>query len=201
MKATLKNLHVTRDLLLSADFTRDMLLELSVGTGAYTIQGATQMADAKMSRPSKILAGLDCPKLRTALIQKFEVMYPDFTEKGFMYNEQKVEEDLDIGKAGANNKRKSGGRASSLKGEYEIVKKTGNAESDEGKWAIWQHVWACKSFEEFFAVAPVKSITKTGRVITASSEIQWALKSGWIKPKVAEQQAESAEQQGEDSAQ
>lgn len=70
-------------------------------------------------------------------------------------------------------------------GEYEVVKKAGNAETDEGKWAIWEHVWACGSFEEYFAKAPAKSVTKTGRVITASSEIGWALKSGWIKVREA----------------
>lgn len=180
---TAQNLHVTRDYLLAATTTRAMLLELAVETGAFTPAGAQQMADATMRKPSKLVADLDCPKLRTSLIQKFEVMYPDFTEKGFVYNPVETEPDLDIGKAGANNKRKAA-TASKLTGEYEVVKKAGNAEADEGKWAIWQHVWACKSFEEFFAKAPAKGVTKTNRVVTAASEIGWALKSGWIKPVV-----------------
>lgn len=187
---TAQNLRVTRDYLLAATTTRAMLIELAVETGAFTPAGAQQMADATMRKPSKLVANLDCPKLRTSLIQKFEVMYPEFTTNGFVYNPvAEAEPEMDIGKAGANNKRKA--TASKLTGEYEVVKKAGNAEADEGKWAIWQHVWACTSFEDYFAKAPAKSVTKTNRVITAASEIGWALKSGWIKPVVKGEEAQA----------
>lgn len=52
---------------------------------------------------------------------------------------------------------------------------------DAGKWEIWEHVWNCATFEEYFASAPAKGFTsKTNRMITASMEMSWALKSGWI---------------------
>lgn len=182
---------ITKSALFSAAFTRDMLLEVAVKLCGYSMEAAVKLADSKLAKPSKLMAGLEAAKLRTVLDQKLS-QSPD-EEYGELYRTEALTwefeclPDLDIGNAGRNTKRNTGGatgakRASKLSGAYEVVKKAGNAEADEGKWAIWQYVWNCVSFEEYFAHAPAKSVTKTGRVISASSEIQWAVKSGWIKP-------------------
>lgn len=98
----------------------------------------------------------------------------------------------DINSAGANNARKQ--RASAKpgtvggivqKGAYVVVNCKGlkcTAESDPEKFALWQHVWNSKTFEEYYANAPKKAVTRTNRIITAASEMAWALKSGWVKP-------------------
>lgn len=252
----MKTILVTKDALLSTIFNRDMLIELAVGTGAYELKGATQMADAKLSKPSKLIAGLDCPKLRTTLIQKLEVMRPEFLDGGFNYefkcntnhkaarshkrpdapkaapwsadwvdvecqaewdyggepmnaaadaiwDEQehranggaprtyaefcattstKAEPEMDIGKAGANNKRKSGVRTGKHSGAYEIVKVV-KATNDEAKEAaLRQHIWTSATVEEYYKKADAKYVSKTGRVVTATDELNWAFKNGWIKP-------------------
>lgn len=182
---------VTQSALFSAAFTRDMLIELAVGCEFYTLEAATKLADATLSKPSKTMANLDCAKLRTVLDKKLHDAPEDqfgHYKTGEMDFDFQCLPDLDIGRAGANTKRQTADKGdkaprqpkSKLSGAYRTVKKAGNAEADAGKWEIWQHVWNCASFEEFFAAAPVKAVTKTGRVITASSEINWALKSGWI---------------------
>lgn len=185
---------VTQSALFSADFTRAMLIELAVGCGFYTLEAVTKLAEQKLAKPSKNLAGLECCKLRTVLDKKLhdaaEEDYGHYKTGEMDYDFTCLPDlDLDIGRAGANTKRErktadpSSPKAKATRtGGYTVTKKSGVADADEGKWAIWQHVWTCTSFEEYFAKAPAKSVTKTGRVISASSEIAWAVKSGWITP-------------------
>jgi hypothetical protein len=182
---------VTQSAIFSAEFTRAMLVELAVGCGFYTEEAANKLANQDLSKPSKTMASLDCAKLRTVLDKKLhDAAEEDFGhyKTGEMDYDFNCLPDLDIGNAGKNTKRErkaadpSQPKApkSKLAGAYNIVKKAGNAEADAGKWEIWSHIWSCSSFEEFFAQCPAKAMTKTGRVVTASSEIQWAIKSGWI---------------------
>jgi hypothetical protein len=191
----MQTVSVTRTALFSVEFTRAMLIELAVGCKFYTVEAAIKLADQTLAKAGKTMAALDCAKLRTILDKKLTDAPDDqfgHYKTGEMDYDFECLADLDIGKAGANTKRggASAPRKSSSKlaGAYTVVKKSGVAEKDEGKWAIWQHVWSCTTFEEFFAKAPTKSVTKTDRVISAASEINWAIKSGWIAP--AEQAAE-----------
>lgn len=82
-------------------------------------------------------------------------------------------------------------------GKYKVAKRpaSGSVNGDDaGKWEIWQHVWNCTSFEEYFAKAPAKGATSaTNRIITASMEMNWALKSGWIVPEAAEAERKDEE--------
>ena len=204
---------VSHDTLFSADITREMLIELAVDAYGYTKAAAEKLASQALrtkvaqesngteprGRNRESSADLECAKLRTILDQK---AHADDFPYGHAYvtgtwkyefqclpdvkpaPKAKAEPDLDISKAGANTRK--GGARSKLTGAYEIVKRSGpTAESDPAKWEIWQHVWANTSFEAFFKAAPAKGLTKTGRLITAASEIQWAVKSGWIKPVAA----------------
>ena len=191
---------ITRAAITSEAFTLDMLREVAIKLLGKSEEWFTKMAEGTLSKPSKAYANLSYNKLRTTLDKLLTDSpaeeYGELYAKGELTWEFECLPDLDIGNAGKNNKRERKAtdgatktRASKLAGEYEVVKKAGNAETDAGKWEIWQHVWTCTSFEEFFAKAPAKAVTKTGRVVTASSEIQWAIKSGWIKPKAAEQAA------------
>jgi hypothetical protein len=187
---------VTQSALFSTAFTRDMLIELAVGCQFYSAEAATKLADQQLSKPSKTMANLDCAKLRTVLDKKLhDAAEEDFGhyKTGEMDFDFNCLPDLDIGNAGRNTKRERKAAdpsapkvaRSTLAGGYQVAKRPASPSvngGDEGKWEIWQHVWNCVSFEEYFAAAPAKAVTtKTGRVVTASSCIHWALKSGWIK--------------------
>ncbi len=53
---------------------------------------------------------------------------------------------------------------------------------DAGMWEIWQHIWNCTSFEDYFAKCPAKGIKSGGKgsAISASSEMNYAVRSGFI---------------------
>lgn len=91
--------------------------------------------------------------------------------------------------------------AKPLTGAYRVVNKNGlkcTPESDPGKWKIWEQVFNNTTFEQYFAKAPQKSLTRTNRIITAGSEMRWALKCGWVVPVEAapqQQPEQPAEQQ------
>lgn len=202
---------VTQDRILSEAFTLAMLRELGERYLGMTPDAVTKLANAKLAKAGKDMSVLPYAKLRTAILTKmangFSSEHPSWPDDGIVEldfacldpkEESKAEQGAaDAGPAFGANTRKRGTSTSGASkapahkgavprtGAYDVAKKAGNAEADEGKWAIWQHVWTCTSFEEFFAKAPAKSVTKTGRVITASSEIGWALKSGWIKVREA----------------
>ncbi|WP_409266857.1 hypothetical protein [Massilia sp. BHUDP2] len=72
-----------------------------------------------------------------------------------------------------------------LEGEYIVLNRSrlkANEEIDAAKWALWQIIWDCKSFEELARRAPDPvNTTRTGRRITWRTEVRWALRQGWIK--------------------
>lgn len=193
---------VTKSALFSEAFTIAMLTELGSRYLGMSDEAIAKTAAATLAKPSKDMINLSYAKLRTVLATKLGNS-PDYDatfKEGKLELEFDCLPDLDIGKAGANKRtRKTAGDATAKRtpvgrtprtGAYKVAKRSGSMEADAGKWEIWQHVWACSSFEEYFAKSPAKGVTKTGRVITAASEMGWAIKSGWIVPEVAEQPAE-----------
>lgn len=188
---------VTQAAIFSEAVTLPMLAELAELVG-MSMEQFTSARDGKLSKASKGMDKLTFGKLRTIVAKKLH----DSTDFGATFAEGSLEVEFacladlpepDINNAGKNKStatgqrsRATGGKAA-LKGAYVVVKNglKCNAEKDPEKFAMWQHVWNCTSFEEFFKVAPAKAVTATGRIITASSEIQWAVKSGWIKPVAA----------------
>lgn len=180
-----KTITVTRDTILTADVTRAMLIELATRQCGYAGNIAAELADKTLSKPSALLKKLDCQKLRTVLIQKLEQV-AGFNEGKFTFAFTCLKadpDDMDIGKAGANNggSRKT---SSKLTGEYHVARRTTNESSnggDAGKWEIWEHIWNCTTFEEFFAKAPAKAQKKSGTIITPASEMNYAIRSGMIK--------------------
>lgn len=193
---------VTSDFLFSNDCTLEMLTEIAthkdfcaMSQEAVTKLASQQLKNGSQKKGSKSHASGDMPyaKLRTVIVQKLQdsPAQGDVFKAGQMQFEFVCLPDMDINSAGKNKAKSSGTKATSteLKGAYTVEKKglKASEETDPGKWAIWQHIWTCTSFEEYFAKAPKKAVTRTNRVITASSEIRWALKSKWIKP--VEQQA------------
>lgn len=196
---------VTKDFLFSNDCTLAMLKEIAVHkdflgqTEAWVDKLASQqMANGSQKKGAKSHASGDMPyaKLRTVIVQKLQ----DSPTVGQVFKEGNMQFEFaclqdeppqpDASKK-AGTARKQAAPKQDLQGAYVVVKKgvKCTAETDAGKWQIWQHVWACHSFEEFFKAAPAKAVTKTGRVVTARSEILWAVKSGWIKPVQQEQEA------------
>lgn len=192
---------VTKDFLFSNECTLEMLTEIATHKDylAQTQEWVSKLASQELrngsaKKGSKSHASGDMPyaKLRTVIVQKLQ----DSPEQGEVFKAgnmqfefaclQDVPPEPDINAAGKNKAKRqaSSGTATELKGAYVVVKKGLKCDeaTDPGKWAIWQHVWGCGSFEEFFQKAPKKGVTKTGRVVSATSEIRWALKSGWIKP-------------------
>lgn len=198
-------IQVTANAIFSAAFTVPMVMELAVSPFVGYTQDAAeklaaqQLAKGSAKRGAKSTASGDLPaaKLRTCIVNKLQ-NNPDinatFAEANGFAFEFNCLEDLDMGNAGANKAKRNTGAGSNnratkqdLAGAYVVLKQgvKCTAETDAGKWEIWQHVWACNSFEEFFSKAPAKAVTKTQRVITARSEILWAIKSGWIKAATA----------------
>jgi hypothetical protein len=185
---------VTRDFIFSDECTLEMLMEIATH-GDYLGQSPAWVEKLAKQQLSKGSTGNGHPrrngsgelpyaKLRTVIVQKLQ----DSPTQGAVFKDGNMQvefpflPDLDIGKAGA--QRASRGASATLVGPYVVVKRGVKCtpETDASKYEIWQHVWACKSFEEYFAKAPKKGVTKTGRIITAASEMRWAVKCGWIKP-------------------
>lgn len=191
---------VSKDSLFSNLFDCHMLIELAVSAKFYSKEAATDMAYKPLSKPSKVLEGLVCPRIRTALVQKFsQSTYKDSFNAGTMTwdlesapspkPEAKAPEapEMDISSAGKNSKGTK--RASKLSGAYVVSKRTkvGGPTNggDEGMYEIWKHIWNCLSFEEYFAKAPAKAQKKSGTIITAAGEMNYAVRSGFVTPVVA----------------
>lgn len=206
----MQTVHVTANFIFSQACTMAHLQELALSN----FVGLTQVAVDKLAaqqlkqtsggtgrKGSAGVGDLPYAKLRTVIVNKLQ-NNPDINEvfatpSGMEFEFAHMPDPMDMGTAGQNkSKRQSGPRATSavgaMVGAYVVVKQGVKCtpETDPGKHAIWQHVWACDSFEQYFATAPAKGVTKTGRVITARSEMQWAVKSGWVKPVAAEQAAQ-----------
>ena len=189
---------ITRAAITSEYFTLDMLREVAIKLLGKTEDWVTKMAAGTLSKPSKNFASLSYNKLRTTLDKLLTDSpaeeYGELYNKGELTWEFECLPDLDIGNAGKNTKRerktadgqpKASKPRTTLSGAYEVAKRPNSPSvtgGDAGKWEIWEHVWACNTFEEFFAKAPKKTFTTaTNRMITPSMEINWALKCGWIK--------------------
>lgn len=193
---------VTADFIFSNDCTFEMLKELALHKDFVALSEAAveklasqPLKNGSQKKGNKSHASGDMPfaKLRTIIVQKLQ----DSPQQGEVFKAGNMQfefvhlqdvKEQDINAAGANKaKQGTSQRATSteLKGNYKVVKTNGlkaTAETDPGKWTIWQHVWSCSSFEEYFSKAPKKAVTRTGRIITASSEMRWAVKCGWIVP-------------------
>jgi hypothetical protein len=181
---------VTKTAILTEAVTCAMLREMAVKLFAYSEEAVDKLMSQDLSKPSKLMAGLTCTKLRTVLMKKLDDSTDD--EYGQLWRDGALEVefdhlpdlDLDIGKAGANTKKAGGAKRSKLAGVYHIGKKPTSASvlgGDAGKWEIWEHIWNCTSFEEYFQKAPTKALTtKTNRLITPSMEMNWAVKCGWV---------------------
>ena len=198
---------ITRNVLLSEQVTREMLTEIAMTMFNKSAAWVQEVSESPLKKGSATIKALSHAKLRTTLDQLLTQSpaeeYGDLYAKGELVVEFTCLADLDIGNAGKNKARtgKAGGAkaaggakvgSATKRGAYKIVRRPDSASvngGDAGKWEIWMHVWACTSFEEFFAKCPKKAVTATGRVISASTEINWALKAGWIQPVVETQAA------------
>lgn len=203
---------VTKDTLFTEAVTCAMLREMAIklfGKSAEWVDqmeakvlksGGIHINKTKENRTGELLSYCALRKaLATLLGNSSDDEYGQLWRTGALEVEFDHLPDLDIGNAGKNTKRASTGTAgprSKLTGAYYVAKRPASAsvnDGDAGKWEIWQHVWTCTSFEEYFAKAPKKGFTSaTNRAITASTEINWAVKSGWIKPGVAPQAEQAA---------
>lgn len=188
----MRKLTVTKALILSEEMTLEMLCEFAIGALHCTQAACDKYASQSLKNASPDVAKLSYAKLRTVILTK---LGGDACEHGAFFAagelvwefqcladaEYDPEVELDMSAAGANTKKAGARRTSKLSGAYEVVKMR-DMSGDEGKQAIWQWIWTCDTFEDFFAKAPAKSFTsKTNRQISAASEIGWALKSGWIR--------------------
>lgn len=72
-----------------------------------------------------------------------------------------------------------------LEGPYTVLIKNrlqANPASDPNKWAIWEAIWHCDSFEALSKQCPDPvNTSRTNRRITWRTEVRWALKQGWIR--------------------
>lgn len=182
--------------------TPAMVQEIALALGMTQV-AIDKLLSQKLSKPSgngraKSSGMQDCldAKLRTVVLTKLQNandLVSDFShgnsfdfEFAHLADEQP---EPDINAAGQNNaKRQTRKGNGKLSGAYVVVKKDGlrcTQESDPEKFALWQHVWNSGTFEQYFAQAPAKAVTRTGRIITASSEMLWAIKCGWVKPVAA----------------
>lgn len=185
--------------------TVQMVRELAAKALNMTQDAIEKLASQQLRKPSGngrkgSNGATDVPeaKLRTVVLQKLQ-QPNDYVENFSHGNSFDFEFECfadeqpepDINAAGQNNakRQRATRQGSKLSGAYIVVRKDGlrcTQESDPEKYALWQFVWNCKTFEEYFATAPAKAVTRTQRIITASSEMLWAIKCGWVKP-VAQQ--------------
>jgi hypothetical protein len=201
MELTMQVITVTASFIFSNDCNLDMLTEIATHKdylamsneavaklAAQQLKGASKGNGRTGRYASSGVGDLDYAKLRTIIVNKLQDSpdQGDAFKTGAMQFEMHCLPDIepDINAAGANKQGATRKQSSTLAGPYTVVKQgvKCTADSDPDKFEIWQHVWTCHSFEEYFAKAPKKGVTKTGRIITASSEMRWAVKCGWIKP-------------------
>lgn len=197
--------NVTAQYIFSAQCTLQVLTEIATKYCGYSAEAVSKLAKQPLKQASNGNGGksngvgnLEAPKLRTVVVQKLQ----DSTDYGatFKTNELQLEIDClaepDINSAGANKAKTARKTSTKLAGEYVVVKKGLKCDetSDPEKFKIWKHIWESNSFEQYFENAPKKGVTKTQRVITAASEMGWAVKCGWVVPKAIyeQQQAEAA---------
>lgn len=183
--------------------TPEMVAQLAAGLGLspeyIAKMQAQSLAKGSGGKGGKSSGAADCPdaKLRTIVLKKLQepndivTGFAQGCEFEFEFNGASFPDETpepDINAAGANKQRKArtntGKVAGAQKGAYRVVKQglKCTVEQDPEKFALWQHVWNSGTFEQYYAKAPAKAITRTGRIITAASEMAWAIKSGWVVP-------------------
>lgn len=183
----MRTINVTRNYIFSETCTAEILAEIATRYCGYSQAAMQQLAEqqlakgsAKRGNKSNASGALPQAKLRTCVVQKLQ----DSTDYGATFNSNELQLDIYcLAEQAAPKQQRTTKQA--LAGPYVVVTKERckcTAETDAGKYEIWQHVWQCNTFEQYFAQAPKKAVTKTGRVITAASEINWAVARGWVKP-------------------
>ena len=188
-----QTMRVTRDSLFSEALAAAQLAELLAMLG-YQESQVVKIMNARLRKASRDMEHLSHNAARTTACKKLE----EHQQWASSFKAGELDllfKTLPDPEPAASTARTNKSR-SKLAGPYYVAKKPNSSSAtggDAGKWEIWQHVWACNTFEEFFAKAPQKATTSaTNRLITPAMEIRWALKQGWIvageKPK-AEQPA------------
>lgn len=201
---------VTSAAFLTETVTCEMVCQLAKALGlsqdyidtmlAQSLKGASKGNGRSGKGGSNGVGNLSCAKLRTVVMKKLSEpndLVTDFASPngsfefeftGESFPDAPVQPDIN---AAGKNKKGTGARPAAprtnLSGAYVVVKRglKCTAEQDPEKAALWQFVWESGTFEQYFAKAPKKAVTKTGRIITAASEMAWAIKSGWVKPVAA----------------
>lgn len=188
----------------------EMVVQLAKGLGMTdaAIEKLSKQQLAKASgngrKGSNGTSDLPDGKLRTVVLNKLSHandLCSNFTHgsvfeyefHGAMFPDEKPAPDINA--AGQNTRKQRAnapGRVGGVQqtGAYRVVNSKGlkcTEASDPEKYALWQFVWQCKTFEEYYAKAPKKAVTRTNRIITAASEMAWAIKSGWVMPVSNEQ--------------
>ena len=181
---------ITKSAITSEHFTLDMLREVAIKMFGKTAEWVEQMASKPLSKPSKAYANLSYNKLRTTLDKLLTDSpadeYGEMYAKGELTWEFECLPDLDIGNAGKNKRKASGERKASAPrskraGAYTIVKVVPASNDHAKDAALRQHIWTSATVEEYFAKADAKYVSATGRVVSATDELNWAFKNGWIK--------------------
>jgi hypothetical protein len=73
-------------------------------------------------------------------------------------------------------------------GSYTIDRRAGIrcAEEDPGRWRIWQHIWECRTFQDYHSKAPWETVTQTPRCkphrVTRKMEMVYCLAMGYVIP-------------------
>lgn len=165
----------------SNECTFEMLLEVATHKdyGAISLQDFEKLA-AKPNGKKDTLPNSMLRKELIKILKHAETQSAAFNEGNMQFEMQHLPDPL---AALATNKASGRKETVALKGAYKVVNCNAlkcTEATDPGKFSIWKHVWACNTFEQYFAVAPKKATTNTGRLITASSEIRWAVQRGWI---------------------
>jgi len=184
-----QTMRVTRDSLLSEALAAAQLAELLAMLG-YNENQTKRIMGESLRNASRGTEHLSHNKARTTACKKLEE-HKEWAAKFTAGELDLLFTTLPDPEPSASTARAAKHR-SKLSGPYHVVKQPNSPSvtgGDAGKWEIWQHVWECSSFEDYFAKAPVKAATSsTGRLITPAMEIRWALKCGWIKEGTKEQQ-------------
>jgi hypothetical protein len=181
----------------------EMVVQLAAGLGLspeYIAKvQAQKLNGASKSRGHKGVGTDQLPdaKLRTIVLQKLQqandlvsaFSAPDdafeYEFTGAMFPDPQPEPDINA--AGQNKRQRNAApanRSGVQVGAYTVAKRglKCTAEQDPEKFALWQFIWDSGTFEQYYAKAPKKAVTRTGRIITAASEMAWAIKSGWVVP-------------------
>ncbi len=189
---------ITQSAIFTEAVTCAMIIELAAMVG-MTEEQINKAGQQELKGGSKTVNKLSCAKLRTIVGKKLHDS-PDFGESfanGGIEVEftclPDLEPEADISQAGKNKSTATGQRsraAGKFTGAYHINAKgkatLANVQAtDPGRWEIVQHILACSTVESFLKASPAKAVKKVGSLTTASTEFNYAVRSGWVVPGVA----------------